>query len=164
MYSLNHWNVNANARVSIKIQDKRWVLRWRLKVEMSVMCRMSAGRKSQIQILQPRRTQYSWTCWWTRWNIITFRVSRRRREMYNGHARLPDCASVYLSEAACPHYCTYPDVIRGVVGMPLVVQYWADLQSVHVLRCYSNITPTWNVSEYMSVIALCLVVLYSATN
>ena len=24
--------------------------------------------------------------------------------------------------------------------MPLVVHYWADLQSVHVLRCYVNIT------------------------
>ena len=27
-------------------------------------------------------------------------------------------------------------------GMPLVVNYWADLQSVHGLRCYGNITRT----------------------
>jgi len=46
--------------------------------------------------------------------IITFRVSRRRREMYCGHARL--CVSVCLSIAACPHYCTGPDVTWGVVG------------------------------------------------
>jgi len=44
--------------------------------------------------------------------LITFRVSRRRREMYCGHARLCVC----LSEAACLHYCTDPDVTRGVVG------------------------------------------------
>ena len=27
-------------------------------------------------------------------------------------------------------------------GYPLVVHYWADLQSVHGLRCYGNITRT----------------------
>jgi len=37
------------------------------------------------------------------------------------------------------------------------VQYWADLQSVHGLRCYGNMTPTRNVSEYMLVLTLCLV-------
>jgi len=38
------------------------------------------------------------------------------------------------------------------------VHYWADLQSVHGLRCYGNIMPTRNVSEYVVVLALCLVV------
>jgi len=33
----------------------------------------------------------------------------------------------------------------------------ADLQSVHGLRCYDNVTRTRNVSEYMLVLALCLV-------
>jgi len=42
-------------------------------------------------------------------------------------------------------------------GCPLVVHYWADLQSGHGLRCYGNITRTRNVSEYMLVLALCLV-------
>ena len=41
--------------------------------------------------------------------------------------------------------------------MPLVVHYWADLQSGHGLRCYGNITRTRNVSEYMRVVALFLV-------
>ena len=41
--------------------------------------------------------------------------------------------------------------------MPLVVHYWADLQAVHGLRCYGNIIRTRNVSEYMRVIAVCLV-------
>ena len=40
---------------------------------------------------------------------------------------------------------------------PIVVQYWADLQSVHRLRCYGNKMRTQNVSEYMLVIAVCLV-------
>ena len=42
--------------------------------------------------------------------LITFRVSRRPREMYCGHACLCVCLSVCLSAAACPHYCTGPDV------------------------------------------------------
>ena len=42
-------------------------------------------------------------------DVITFRVSRRRREMYSGHDRLCVC----LSLAAFPHYCTDPDVTWG---------------------------------------------------
>jgi len=45
--------------------------------------------------------------------------------------------------AVRPHYCTDPDVTwRHGRGCPLVVHYWADLQSVHPLRCYGNITRT----------------------
>jgi len=66
-------------------------------------------------------------------------VRRRRRKMYCGHARLCVC----LSAAVRPHYCTDPDVTWGHGrGCPLVVQYWADLQSGHGLRCYANITRT----------------------
>ena len=71
--------------------------------------------------------------------VITFCVSRRRRKMYCGHA----CLSVCLSAAVCPQYCTDRDVTsRSGRGCPLVVHYWADLQSVHGLRCYGNITRT----------------------
>ena len=88
----------------------------------------------------------------SRFHIITFRVSRRRREIYCGHARLCVC----LSAAACLHYCTDPDVTWGSGrGCPLVVHYWADLQAVHGLRCYGNMTRTRNVSEYVFVLALC---------
>jgi len=91
--------------------------------------------------------------------FVAFRVSHRQREMYCGHARLCVC----LSAAACPHYCTDSDVTsESGTGCPIVVHYWADLQSVHGLRCYGNITRTRNVSEYMLVLALCLVEL-SAT-
>jgi len=69
--------------------------------------------------------------------VVTFRVSHRRREMYCGHPRLRVCVSVCMSAAARPHYCTDPDVTWGSGrGCPLVVHYWADLQSVHGLRCY----------------------------
>jgi len=44
--------------------------------------------------------------------LVTFRVSRRRREMYSGHASLCVC----LSAAACPHHCTDPDVTWGMIG------------------------------------------------
>jgi len=78
---------------------------------------------------------------------ITFRVSRRRREMYIGQVRLCVCLSVCLSAAACPHYYTDPDVTWGMVGAPRFVHYSADLQSVHKLRYYGNIARTRNVSE-----------------
>ena len=90
------------------------------------------------------------------------------------------CVCLCLSAAVRPHYCTDPDVTWGHGrGCPLVVHYWADLQSGNGLRCYGNITRTlvtaaawtagflwWrsgnkkrtqNVSEYMLVLALCLV-------
>jgi len=48
--------------------------------------------------------------------------------MYIGHGRL--CVS--LSFAAFPHYCTDPDVTwENARGCPLVMNYWADSQSVH---------------------------------
>ena len=75
--------------------------------------------------------------------------------MYSGHA----CLSVCLSAAACPQYCMDPDVTWGSSReFPRVVHYWADLQSVHGLRCYGNITRTRNVSEYMLVLDLCIVI------
>ena len=50
------------------------------------------------------------------------------------------CLSMCLSSASCPHYCTDPDVTCGSGrGCPLVVHCWADLQSVHGMRCYDNI-------------------------
>jgi len=77
------------------------------------------------------------------WIIVTFCVSRRRRKIYCSHARLCVCVSVCLSAGACPHCFTEPDVTWGSGrGCPLVVPYWADLQSVHGLRCYRNITRT----------------------
>jgi len=56
------------------------------------------------------------------------------------------CVSVCLSAAACPHYCTDSDVTWGSGReCPLVVHYWANLQSVHALRCYGNVRRTRNV-------------------
>jgi len=67
------------------------------------------------------------------------------------------CACLCLSLAAFPHYCTDPDLTwRNGRCCPLVVHYWANLQSMHGFRCYDNIGRTRNVSE-CSVLALCLV-------
>jgi len=89
--------------------------------------------------------------------IITFRVSRRRREMYCGHVCL--CVSVCLSvRGRMPTLLHEPGCNLGSGrGCSLVVRYWANLQSVHGLRCYGNVTRTRNVSKYMLVLALCLV-------
>jgi len=50
--------------------------------------------------------------------IVIFRVSRRRREEWSRAS----CVVCDLSAAACPQYCTDPDVIwRNGTGCPLVV-------------------------------------------
>ena len=70
--------------------------------------------------------------------LFTFCTSHRRCKMY----------SVCLSLAAFPHYCMDLDVTWGNGRRcPVVVHYWADLQSVHGFRCYDNIAPNTNVSE-----------------
>jgi len=81
--------------------------------------------------------------------------------MYCGHARLCVCVSVCVSvRGRIPTLLHGPGCNLGNCrGCPTVVHYWADLQSVHGLRCYGNITRTGNVSEYMLVLALCLVVI-----
>jgi len=52
------------------------------------------------------------------------------------------CVSVCLSvRGRTPTLLHDPDVTwEHGRGCPLVVHYWADLQSVHGLRCYGNIT------------------------
>jgi len=78
-------------------------------------------------------------------------VSRTRREMYCGHARL--CVS--LCVCVCLSVCLsvrgrMPTLLHGPGrnmgngrGCPLVVAYWPDLQSVHGLRCYGNTRNAW---------------------
>ena len=59
--------------------------------------------------------------------VITFRVSRRRREMYNivvTRVCVSVCLSVCLSAAACTHYCTDPDVTWG--SCPAHVVQWSN--------------------------------------
>jgi len=43
--------------------------------------------------------------------------------------------------------------------MPPSCAVWADLQSMRGLRCYGNIMQMQNVSEYMLVLTVCLVLL-----
>jgi len=62
------------------------------------------------------------------------------------------CLSVCLSVAAFPHYgpgCK--------LGCPLIVRYWADLQSVQGFCCYDNIAPKAKCRRGL-VLAVCLVV------
>jgi len=89
--------------------------------------------------------------------LFTFHASRRRRKMYCGHARPCVCLSVC---SRMPTLLHGPGCNVGCGrGCPLVVHYWVDLQLVHRLRCYGNITRTRNVSECMLVVALCLVIM-----
>jgi len=81
--------------------------------------------------------------------LITFRVSRRRRE------------NVLWSRASVSVRARMPTLLHGPgcnfgewYGMPSC----ARLGAVHGLRCYSKITRTRNVSEYyMLVLAACVV-------
>jgi len=87
--------------------------------------------------------------------VVTFRVKRSRGEMFCSHA----CLSVCLSLAAFPHYCTDPDITwKNGRGCPLLVDDWADLQSVHGFRCYSSIVPNAK-CQRMRVLAVCLAII-----
>jgi len=66
------------------------------------------------------------------------------------------CLFVCLSLSAFPHYCMDPDVSWGNGrGCHLVVQYWADLESLHGFRCYDNIVPNAKCQQVL-VLTLCL--------
>jgi len=69
--------------------------------------------------------------------VITSRVRRSRGEMYIGHGRLYVCLSLAAFQShTTAHSRTH---LGNGRGCPLVVHYWADLQSVHGFRCYDNI-------------------------
>ena len=75
------------------------------------------GRRSSACISIATMAKTDGRCRSRQTRPFTFRVSRRPREMYCGHARL----SVCLSAAAFPHYCTDPDVTWGSGrGCPLL--------------------------------------------
>jgi len=72
--------------------------------------------------------------------IYISRESKTTRNVLWSRASVCVCVRVCLSAASCLQYCTDPDVTWGSGrGCPLVVHYWADLQSVHGMRCYGNI-------------------------
>jgi len=79
-------------------------------------------------------------------DIITFCVSRRRRKMYCGHARLCVClcVSVCLSVRG--------RTTKGILNITAA----ACTADFHWWRS-GNITRTQNISEYMLVLAVCLV-------
>jgi len=86
--------------------------------------------------------------------VITFRVSRRHREMYSGHERLSVCLPV---PRRIPTLLHGPGFNFGNgTGCPLFVHYGADLQSVHGFRCCGNIAPNAKCQRVL-VLALCLV-------
>jgi len=66
-------------------------------------------------------------------DFVTFRERRSRGEMYTGNGRLCVCVSV---PRRIPTLLHGPGCKLGKqYGCPLVVHYWADLQSVHGFRC-----------------------------
>ena len=90
-------------------------------------------------------------------SVITFRVRRVRGEMHIGHGRLSVCLSVPRRIPTLLHgsRCNFGENGREC---PLVVHYWADLQSVHGFRCYDNIAPNAKCQRVL-VLVLCLVLL-----
>jgi len=73
----------------------------------------------------------------TQYSVITFGVRRSRGEMYISHGHLCVCLSVCPSPHSHTTAWTRCNLENGR-GCPLVVQYLADLQSVHGFRCYHN--------------------------
>ena len=89
--------------------------------------------------------------------FITLRVRHSRRKTHIDHG----CLCVCLSLAAFPHHCIDPDVTwgNGRRGCPLVVHYWADLQSLHRFRCYDNIAPNAKCQRVLA-LAPCMVITF----
>jgi len=86
------------------------------------------------------RRQHCYTCSYGECCNYISRESKTTRNVLWSRASVCVCLCVCLSTAACLQYCTEPDVTWGSGrGCPLVVHYWADLQSVHGLCCYGNI-------------------------
>ena len=84
-------------------------------------------------------------------------VSREAQPRRNCILVTAVCVSVCLSLAAFPHYCTDLDVTWGSGrGCPVVVHYWADLQSVHGVRGCDNVAPSAKCQRVL-VLALSLV-------
>jgi len=73
--------------------------------------------------------------------LITFRVRCSSGETCIGHGRL--CVCVCLSvPRRIPTLLHGPGYNLGNGrGFPLVVPYWADLQSVQRFCCYDNVVP-----------------------
>ena len=83
------------------------------------------------------------------------RESQTTRNVQWSRASVCVCVSVCLSVCLSVRG-RIPTLLHGpwcnleeLQGCPLVVHCWAELQSVHGLRCYDNIARTRNVSEYL---------------
>jgi len=78
--------------------------------------------------------------------------------MYIGHDRMCVCLCVSVPRRI-PTLLHGPGCnLRNGRGCPLVVHYWADMQSVHWFRCYGNVVPNAK-CERVLVLALCLVII-----
>ena len=77
-------------------------------------------------------------------------ISRSPGEMYSGHGHLSVSACLCVPRRI-PALLHGPGCNLGEwQGCPLVVHYWADLQSVNGFRCYDKQRRTRNVSECLS--------------
>jgi len=80
--------------------------------------------------------------------------------MYIGHGRLCVCVSVARRILKLMHGPGYK--LGEWEGCPLVVQYWADLQSVHGFRCYDNVASNAK-CERVLVLAQCPAVVHDSS-
>jgi len=85
--------------------------------------------------------------------VITFPLRRSRGEMYIDHTRLCMSVSRHISTLLHGSGCNLEEWWRYC---PLVVHYWADLQSVHRFRCYDNVALNTKCQRVL-VLAVCLV-------
>ena len=101
-----------------------------------------------------KKTRQLWLAvTWPKFNVCSKILSLLERlwNLLQSSVCMCVCLRVCMSIAACPHYCTDPDVTWGNGrGCTLVVHYWANLQSLHGFRCYDNIARTRNVRLWYS--------------
>ena len=82
--------------------------------------------------------------------LLHFALGIAKRNVYWSHPSVCVSVCVWLSLAACLHYCMYPDVTLGNGRWcPIVVHCWTDLQSVHGFHCYGNICTKCEMSVFL---------------
>jgi len=91
--------------------------------------------------------------------VITLRVRHSRIEMYSGRSRLSVPRRIPVLQHG-PESNNWEKMNGSGPGCPLVVQYWADFQSVHGFSSYDNIhvyiAPNAKCQRVL-VLAICLV-------
>ena len=159
--SINEWDVESEGLEVVKEKCRvEWIRGWNGEEAWNLAKGREAFSQTRragsayvqctFRVLKIASSPGWWTClhiWLHNKDLTVFSfyyISCKSRNVLWSPVSV--CLSVSVHGCMRLHYCTDPDVTWGSgrgCGCPLVGHYWADLQSVHGLHCYGNITRTY---------------------